>query len=365
MSLLKSTLLWGFVLSAIYFGGQWTQGENSAVQGFGFVTIVVAAVCLYIIFKLMSGSVGGFFKFVLFGLICVFAAYSLGLFDKNVRNSFLNGKSSVVAQKTTHSESDDYEADKLADAMFNDDSGRPLPTVASTNTKSAEAEQSYVDKFIKQGGLVGKIKALIFGEQSAPDQNVSKPMLGDINPMDYPSVEGMPRVISGSVLLVNGLYIKLLGIEAPDPQQTCSNRYGGGYYCGQEAILWVQNWLNNRPVKCHILGEVINQWATGICFVDGYQYDVAAVTTNAGWAVAYTKNTDVYIPYEQQAAEKKRGLWQGSFYKPWDWRKIQNRKVEVKINYNPPKAGKKSDSNGMFDFDFNFDLKKFNLFGLF
>jgi len=363
MSLLKSTLLWVFVLSAIYFGGQWTQGDSSAAQGFGFVTIVVAAVCVYIIFKLMSGSIGGFFKFVLFAMICLFAAYSMGLFDENVRNSFLNGKSATAGKKAVEVSNNNNEAEQLADAMFGDgENNRPLPSTATTD-KTAETQESAVDKLIKQGGIVGKIKSLLFGQQAETEQNSNQPVIGNINPLDYPSIEGMPRVISGSVLLVNGLYVKLLGIEAPDPQQTCENRYGGGYYCGQEAITWVQNWLNNRPVTCHILGEVINQWATGICFVDGYQYDVAAVTTNAGWAVAYTKNTDVYIPYEQQAAEKKRGLWQGSFYKPWDWRRIQNRKVEVKINYNPQKPNRKSDSDSMFDFDF--DFKKFNFFGLF
>ena len=60
-------------------------------------------------------------------------------------------------------------------------------------------------------------------------------------------------------------------------------------------------------------------------------YDIGAAIVNAGWAVAYTKYTDAYVPYEYQAQQNKRGLWQGQFYKPWDWRKIKQRKATVKI----------------------------------
>ena len=33
-------------------------------------------------------------------------------------------------------------------------------------------------------------------------------------------------------------------------------------------------------------------------------YDLGAALVNAGWAVAYTKYTDIYVPYQVQAQEK-------------------------------------------------------------
>ena len=363
MPLLKSRVMqMNIIICLIYFGGQWTQSTSNFSQGFGFITIVIALICLYIIFKLMSGTIGKFFKFTLFLAVCFYFAYSLGLFDENVRSSFLNGKSTADSLQKVES-SEERAVDDLAEQMFGGDQDKPLPTTnQKTDSSKDENNDSFVDNLAKNGGIIGKIKTLLFGKNEN-DKAENHPSIGNINPTDYPSIEGEGHVISGSVLLVNGLFVKLLGIEAPDPQQTCANRYGAGYYCGQEAIIWLQNWLNERPVRCHVLGDVINQWATGICFVEEYKYDVAAVVVNAGWAVAYTKNTDVYVPYEQQAAENKRGLWQGSFYKPWDWRKIQNRKVDIQINYDPPKANTSSGSDSFFDFDFNF--KKLDFLGLF
>ena len=72
----------------------------------------------------------------------------------------------------------------------------------------------------------------------------------------------------------------------------------------------------------------------GVCSLGAY--DIGAALVNAGWAVAYTKHTDIYMPYQQQAQNNARGLWQGEFYMPWDWRKIQQRKPKIKI-INKPK----------------------------
>ena len=66
-------------------------------------------------------------------------------------------------------------------------------------------------------------------------------------------------------------------------------------------------------------------------------YDLGAALVNAGWAVAYTKYTDIYVPYQVQAQENGRGLWQGDFYMPWDWRKLQARKPNIKIIKTKPK----------------------------
>ena len=127
------------------------------------------------------------------------------------------------------------------------------------------------------------------------------------------------------MLRLKGTDIKLLGIDAPSPDQTCSNARGQAYSCGQKSINWLQDWLNGQKVVCHIVGNVIKHRATGVCFLG--QNDVAAAIVNAGWAVAYTKNTDIYVPYEKQARENLHGMWNGRFYRPSDWRKLQARQA--------------------------------------
>ena len=61
------------------------------------------------------------------------------------------------------------------------------------------------------------------------------------------------------------------------------------------------------------------------------QYDIGAALVNAGWAVADTREADIYVPYEQNAQNQGNGLWQGKFYKPWDWQAIQRRKPKYKV----------------------------------
>ena len=74
------------------------------------------------------------------------------------------------------------------------------------------------------------------------------------------------------------------------------------------------------------------------------QYDIGAAMVNAGWAVADPSQNDIYLPYQQQAINNRRGLWQGQFYMPWDWREIQSKKAKIKVI--KPKNSHKS----LFDF---------------
>ena len=43
------------------------------------------------------------------------------------------------------------------------------------------------------------------------------------------------------------------------------------------------------------------------------------------------------MPYQMHAQKNGYGLWQGDFYMPWDWRKIQSRKPKIKIINKQPK----------------------------
>lgn len=339
--------MWIFFLVAMYLGGSSTQSSSNMLQGMGFVSIVMALVCLYIIFKLMWAARGTITTIAVIGGVVLYSAYTLGLFNGKTVGGIMTGEQPAIVEQqedTEELQAEKQKQDSLdaqlfgADIEENDDSDVKQPQNTATN----RTEQTVANN----GGLVGKIKTLLFGQQSqAPI--VAKNM--DINPFEYPSTRGYAHVITGSTVRVNGINVKMYGIDAPDISQTCADSHGRGYYCGREARTWLQDWINNREVTCHILGKIENGWATGTCFVDDNKYDVAAVTVNAGWAVAFTKNTDVYVDYERQAKANRRGLWAGTFYKPWDWRKIQNRKVEIKIKYNVPKH-QTNKKKGGFDF---------------
>ena len=345
MPFLKQTFMWIFFLVAMYLGGASTQSSSNMLQGMGFVSIVMALVCLYIIFKLMWNARGTITTVAVISGVVLYCAYSLGIFNGKTVKGIMTGETAPVTENAVPSQDENQQQNTMEESLDVELFGGDEPEEQETNqtaNQTPRAQEQTAD-----GGMAGQVKTYLFGNQSDSTPNSVKNM--DINPFDYPATSGYARVVTGSTLNINGLNIKMYGIDAPDISQTCADRHGRGYYCGKEARTWLQNWLNNREVTCHILGKVENGWATGTCFVDNNNYDVAAVTVNAGWAVAFTQNTDVYVNYEGQAKANRRGLWAGTFYKPWDWRKIQNRKVDIKVKYNVPKPAQ-TKKKGKFDF---------------
>ena len=328
MPFLKQTLMWIFFIVAMYLGGASTQSSSNVLQGMGFVSVVLAFICLYIIFKLMWNARGTLTTIAVTACVVVYCAYTLGLFNGKTVKGIMTGESPASFNNPTDEHYKNPRQPKTSEnsdiELFGGDIDEEETNSASRQTANNRPENN--------GGLIGQMKTYLFGDQSNSVHNM------DINPFDYPATSGYARVVTGSTLNINGLNIKMYGIDAPDITQTCADRHGRGYYCGREARTWLQDWLNNREVTCYILGQIENGWATGVCFVDNNNYDVAAVTVNAGWAVAYTKNTDIYVPYEHQAGTNKRGLWAGTFYKPWDWKKLQSRKSNIRIE----KAGETS-----------------------
>ena len=49
--------------------------------------------------------------------------------------------------------------------------------------------------------------------------------------------------------------------------------------------------------------------------------DIGKALVEQGLAVAYRRYSQDYVTAERDARQAKRGLWQGRFDVPWDWRK--------------------------------------------
>lgn len=365
MNLLKNIFIGIFFLYAMYWGGVGTQSSGTFAQGLGFVSIVMALGSLYVLYRLIPKVLSSTTTVLIIIAICAYSAYCLGFFNDKSISGFLTGQTSEDADDTddeyepTIAEEGD-EVDDVAQEMFDEQQnateqqkeskGLELNKIKSKPVHRKKRVTHSPAPAVENKGVIGKLRTWLLGDES---KTSAQPSIADINPYDYPSITGYARVISGSIIKVEGVYIKLFGIAAPNIQQTCSNKHGAGYYCGREAAIWLQNWLNNRVVTCYILGQIVRGRATGACFVENNKYDVAAAVINAGWAVAYTRNTQIYVPYEQQAAQNRKGLWQGEFYKPWDWEKIQNRKVDIEIHVPEPQSSSSSSSSKGWGFNMN------------
>jgi endonuclease YncB( thermonuclease family) len=51
--------------------------------------------------------------------------------------------------------------------------------------------------------------------------------------------------------------------------------------------------------------------------------DIGRQLVSAGWALAYWRYSTDYVNAEDEARKAMRGMWRGSFMKPWVWRASQ------------------------------------------
>ncbi len=132
------------------------------------------------------------------------------------------------------------------------------------------------------------------------------------------------RVIDGDTVVFNGVKLRLAGIDAPEKKQVCTGIDKKFYNCGKESKRCLEDAMSGNNVYCTVNGK--DRWNRIIstCYNDGV--DINGMLVLLGHAVAYTKYSDKYINEELEAKEKKRGVWQGIFEMPWDYRKNNRKK---------------------------------------
>ena len=337
MFLIKFLLFLGFVV-LMYCGGAGTQSDSTSLQGLGFVGILGAFIILFILFKIMWRAVSFLMGFAILGAIILFILYSLGVIGGGGNGDKLASMFKISENSVERQQNIKLNQEEVSDIV-------ELSELEEITEKKNPKLFAKIENYQPMSDLENQEQdddEKYIEEQEDEDDNFYTD--GGINPFDYPSMSGNASVVTGSVIKIKGIYVKLLGIEAPDLDQSCSDQYGRSYACGKRAKSWLQDYINNSEVKCHILGNIVRRKATGVCFLG--EYDIAAVISNAGWAVAHTKNTDMYIAYENQAMEKKRGLWEGKFYRPHDWRKMKAKRAIAIANRPKPKMQTKSSGDG-------------------
>ncbi|MFI3242078.1 MAG: thermonuclease family protein [Alphaproteobacteria bacterium] len=278
----------------IALGGSGTQTSSTLLQGTGVVALLVGIIIIFIFGKMMLRATGCITSIIIVGGIIFFIIYAIGGFN--------NGFSGVPAKLKSF-----LGSSQGAVKSENKVSSAPMLTETMPALKKEEKKQE------PQG----------------------------FNPLNYPSVIAKANVIKADVLQFhNGQYVKIFGIDSPDLNQTCANRQGRSYFCGKQAAAWLKSWVMDYDVKCHIIKTDSNGNMVGVCFLG--QYDIGAATVNAGWALA---TEGVYRAYESAANQNKKGLWQGQFYRPADWRAMSKDKGKIKVV--KPKSSLKE---GLFGF---------------
>ncbi|SFK64415.1 thermonuclease family protein [Shimia haliotis] len=130
---------------------------------------------------------------------------------------------------------------------------------------------------------------------------------------------GTASVIDADTLEIRGERLRLHGIDAPESGQICHDQNGDAWRCGKEAAFALADKIGRRPVTCTPTDQDrYGRWIA-VCSQNGN--DLNAWLVRAGWAIAYTRFSDDYLREERAAKRDKRGIWQGAFVAPEDWRR--------------------------------------------
>jgi endonuclease YncB( thermonuclease family) len=130
-------------------------------------------------------------------------------------------------------------------------------------------------------------------------------------------LRGVPHVIDGDTIELEGQRLRLQGIDAPELGQLCWLK-SGLYDCGMVARTALLDLTAGAQVVCRPLGSAPEGLSLAHCAADGY--DLSEGMTYTGWALADPAQPVSYGRHEAGARDAVRGLWRGRFVAPWDWR---------------------------------------------
>ncbi len=140
---------------------------------------------------------------------------------------------------------------------------------------------------------------------------------------------GTARAIDGDSFLMRvgdgDTTVRVEGIDAPEYRQLCTRADGTPWPCGAEAYAAMAALLVEPGLACTVDAEDRFDRRVARCRTDRTP-DIGAAMVARGLAV--TNGRGEFPPYwqEQGAAEDaRRGLWQGRFDRPADWRRANPR----------------------------------------
>jgi endonuclease YncB( thermonuclease family) len=129
-------------------------------------------------------------------------------------------------------------------------------------------------------------------------------------------VAGAARVIDGDTLAIGDGSIRILGIDAPDRDQTCQDAAGQTWHCGADARHALSAHVARQQVSCHVArqdryGRDLARCATG-------GTELAEWLVRKGWAIPSGEEQGRYRAAGREAEASQTGIWAGSFMRPVD-----------------------------------------------
>lgn len=135
-------------------------------------------------------------------------------------------------------------------------------------------------------------------------------------------ISGDAVAVDGDSLRIKGQRIRLLGLDAPEYEQTCQDRSGAVWPCGLRARDQMSALLGANKTVCTTSENDLYGRALATCTVD--KRDIGAALVENGWAIIDGR----YRAEQNRARNEKRGIWQGEFMPPAEWRAREGEEPE-------------------------------------
>ncbi|NEW86150.1 MULTISPECIES: thermonuclease family protein [Rhodopseudomonas] len=142
--------------------------------------------------------------------------------------------------------------------------------------------------------------------------------------MTSPAVAADAVVKDGDTVQLGDKVFRLEGIDAPELDQRCVNQFADPSACGIEARDALVKLIGGRSVACRDLGPdpVFKGRRLGTCAIAGETDSLSRRMVQDGFALnAVTGGKDRFAGDEAKARDEHKGLWQGCFVAPNDFRR--------------------------------------------
>ncbi|MBN9250932.1 MAG: thermonuclease family protein [Mesorhizobium sp.] len=164
----------------------------------------------------------------------------------------------------------------------------------------------------------------LVGKGDAPVSNYLDKATSLLPRSDGNPIEGRASVVDGDTIEIAGQRVRFNGIDAPEGQQSCKNSNGKAYACGRSAAKALDNFLaGSRPVRCEFLDwDQYGRYVGNCARADGRS--VQEWLVESGHALDWPRySAGGYAVQQARAKQARRGVWQGEFEEPWEWRAAQ------------------------------------------
>ena len=139
----------------------------------------------------------------------------------------------------------------------------------------------------------------------------------------FPEIDFQARVIvtDGDSFKRANQRIRLFGIDAPELAQECLDAKGRPYACGQVAKRALQELIGGAEISCDVIER--DKYGRDVARCRREDLEINREMVRLGWAIAYKRHSIDYFVAEATARNARRGLWQGHFRNPEDFRAEQ------------------------------------------